>query len=295
MDRTTRRQCLALLLVFSSSLLVSSQTTSDSCSTALSLGNLIPFNTTGLSCFRAWTSQDFILRFGKDSSSKNVWSFVLSAPDSGGYIAVGFAPTAGKMVGSSAVAGWVAPSSGVGTAKQYYLGGMTSSSCPPDKGNLALSSSAAAAGAAASPTIVSKGSRLYLAFQLTGQPITDLIYAVGPSGKLPASNGLLVQHLSMTAGKITLSGGGTTATGGGGGEGDEGSEGNEGGEGKGKSDQSGGVGGESGSGGDGNGGKSTTTATTAASVGSSVAQWPKCSVVVQMLVYFALLSVTGFF
>uniref|UniRef100_A0A0D9V8X5 Cytochrome b561 and DOMON domain-containing protein n=1 Tax=Leersia perrieri TaxID=77586 RepID=A0A0D9V8X5_9ORYZ len=214
---------LLLCFVISSS---SQSTSSDSCTTALSLGDLIPFNTTGLSCFQAWTSQDFILRFGKDSSSKNVWSFVLSAPDSGGYIAVGFAPTAGRMVGSSAVAGWVdTSSSGAGTARQYYLGGTSSSSCPPDKGNLALSSATAS-----SPAIVSKGSRLYLAFQLTGQPITDVIYAVGPSGSLPSSNGFLPRHLDMTSGTITLSGGGggSTSTGGGGGGDDDDNGGGEG-------------------------------------------------------------------
>jgi len=106
-----------------------------------------------------------------------VWSFVLSAPDNGGYISVGFSPT-GRMVGSSAVAGWVT-AAGAGSARQYYLGGTSSGSCPPDQGKLALARGAAA------PTIVSKGSRLYLAFQLVGQPLTDVVYAVGPSGSLP--------------------------------------------------------------------------------------------------------------
>uniref|UniRef100_A0A0E0JS33 DOMON domain-containing protein n=1 Tax=Oryza punctata TaxID=4537 RepID=A0A0E0JS33_ORYPU len=303
MDRTMRQwRPLLLLLCFvsSSSLLVSSQTTSssDSCTAALSLGNLIPFNTTGLTCFQAWSSQGFILRFGKEASSgsNNMWNFVLSAPDSGGYIAVGFSPN-GKMVGSSAVAGWVTPN-GAGTARQYYLGGTTSSSCPPDQGKLSLSR-----GAGAAPTIVSKGSRLYLAFQLSGQPLTNVIYAVGPAGSLPGPSGLLAQHKDMAAGTISLSGGssgggGTPATGGGG-DGDEGHEGHEGGEGKGNSDQSGGVGGESGS--DGNGGRSTTTTTTASASSSGsasarvfCAQWTKCSVFVQMVVYFVLFSGTIF-
>ncbi|KAF0920489.1 hypothetical protein E2562_035383 [Oryza meyeriana var. granulata] len=207
---------LVLCFVGSSSLLVSSQTSSsDSCTTALSLGSLIPFNATGLACFQAWASQDFVLRFGKEASGSNVWNFVLSAPDSGGYISVGFSPT-GRMLGSSAVVGWVT-SSGVGTARQYYLGGTSSRSCPPDQGKLALSRAAA-------PTIVSKDSRLYLAFQFSGQPLTDVVYAVGPAGSLPGSNGLLPQHQDMTSGTITLpggtsggAGGGSTSTGGGGG------------------------------------------------------------------------------
>jgi hypothetical protein len=111
-------------------------------------------------------------------------------------------------VGSSAVAGWVA-SGGVGTARQYYLGGTSSRSCPPGQGKLSLSTGAAA------PTIVSQGSRLYLAFQFSGQPRTDLVYAVGPAGSLPGTNGFLAQHQYMTSGTITL----PTGTSGGGGGG----------------------------------------------------------------------------
>ena len=149
------------------------------------------------------------MQYGK--SGRDTWSFVLSAPDNGGYISVGFSPT-GRMVGSSAVAGWVT-AAGAGSARQYYLGGTSSSSCPPDQGKLALARGAAA------PTIVSKGSRLYLAFQLAGQPLTGVVYAVGPSGSLPGSNGLLPQHQDMASGTISLSGGssggGSPATGGG--------------------------------------------------------------------------------
>ncbi|KAF8642771.1 hypothetical protein HU200_067156 [Digitaria exilis] len=225
-NRLATRQCtprpphvLVVALCLASSYLpsASSQSAADSCSNALSLGSLVPFNTTGLACFQAWPSQDFILRFGK-AAGNNVWSFVLSAPDNGGYIAIGFSPT-GRMVGSSAVAGWAAGAgAGSSAARQYYLGGTSSSSCPPDQGKLALV-------AAAPPTVVSKGSRLYLAFQLAGQPLTDVVYAVGPTGSLPGSNGLLPQHQDMASGTISLSGGGT-------GDGDD--DGGEGGEGKSK-------------------------------------------------------------
>ncbi|CAL4960001.1 unnamed protein product [Urochloa decumbens] len=222
----------------------------DSCSNGLSLGSLVPFNTTGLACFQAWPSQDFILRFGKASASgsNEVWSFVLSAPDNGGYISMGFSPT-GRMVGSSAVAGWA----GAGSARQYYLGGTSPSSCPPDQGDLALTRGAA--------VVVSKGSRLYLAFQLAGQqPLTDVIYAVGPSGTLPGSNGLLPRHQDMASGTVSLSGGGggSPATGGGGdgdGDGKEGGEGN-----KGKSERAG-----EGSGGDDDEGGERRTSTASAS------------------------------
>ncbi|KAK3166214.1 hypothetical protein QOZ80_1AG0042880 [Eleusine coracana subsp. coracana] len=127
------------------------------------------------------------------------------------------------MVGSSAVAGWAGSK-----ARQYYLGGTSSSACPPDQGDLVLASS---------PTVASKGSRLYLAFQLTGQPLTDVVYAVGPSGSVPGSNGLLPRHQDMASGSISLSGG-SPATGGGGGDGDGDDDGGEG-KGKKKSKRSG--------------------------------------------------------
>jgi len=41
----------------------------DSCSNGLSLGSLVPFNTTGLTCFQAWPSQDFVLRVRSGSAS----------------------------------------------------------------------------------------------------------------------------------------------------------------------------------------------------------------------------------
>lgn len=40
----------------------------DSCSNGLSLGSLVPFNTTGLTCFQAWPSQDFVLRVRSGSA-----------------------------------------------------------------------------------------------------------------------------------------------------------------------------------------------------------------------------------
>ncbi|XP_022682478.1 cytochrome b561 and DOMON domain-containing protein At3g07570-like [Setaria italica] len=42
------------------------------------------------------------------------------------------------MVGSSAVVGWVAAGGVAGSARQYYLAGTSSRSCPPDQGKLAL-------------------------------------------------------------------------------------------------------------------------------------------------------------
>ncbi|RWW21428.1 hypothetical protein GW17_00014422 [Ensete ventricosum] len=148
-------------------------TQSDSCSSKLGVGNLIPFNTSSLTCVSA---------------------FVLSAPDTGAYVAIGFSPD-GKMVGSSAVAGWT-PSGGAGIVKQYYLGGYSSSQCPPDQGSLPL--------VQGSSLLASQNSRLYLAFQLnTAQPRKNLIYAVGPSNTLPPSGGSLASHRDKASGTLT--------------------------------------------------------------------------------------------
>ncbi|KAF8664004.1 hypothetical protein HU200_055020 [Digitaria exilis] len=166
----------------------------------------------GLVCFQAWPSQDFILRVSaqlRQGAGNNVWSFVLSAPDNGGYIAIGFSRPGGWW---GAAPCRVATGAGAGSsaARQYYLGGTSSSSCPPDQGKLALV-------AAARPTVVSKGSRLYLAFQLAGQPLTDVVYAVGPTGSLPGPTGFspstghgVRHHQLVRSGSGT--GGGSPAT-----------------------------------------------------------------------------------
>ncbi|KAJ8467437.1 hypothetical protein OPV22_029989 [Ensete ventricosum] len=167
-------------------------TQSDSCSSKLGVGNLIPFNTSSLTCVSAWSSQGLILRYTK--AGQSLWSFVLSAPDTGAYVAIGFSPD-GKMVGSSAVAGWT-PSGGAGIVKQYYLGGYSSSQCPPDQGSLPL--------VQGSSLLASQNSRLYLAFQLnTAQPRKNLIYAVGPSNTLPPSGGSLASHRDKASGTLT--------------------------------------------------------------------------------------------
>jgi hypothetical protein len=119
-------------------------------------------------------------------TASNIWSFVLSAPNTNSYIAIGFS-TNGAMVGSSAVVGWVDPSS-VGTVKQYHLGGTSPSLVSPDQGSLQFVSGSTA--------IVSQSSRLYMAFQLqTNQPESRLLYSVGQGGVLPsAPNFALSEH-----------------------------------------------------------------------------------------------------
>lgn len=111
----------------------------------------------------------------------------MSAPDTNAYIGIGFSHDS-HMEGSSAMVGWF-DSSGMdmGMIKQYYLGDMVSSACPPDQGNLTLVEN--------STMIASHSSTLYIAFEvITDRPTPYLIYAVGPRGDLPSSSYYLSQH-----------------------------------------------------------------------------------------------------
>lgn len=194
------------------------------CSSSLGAeaAKLIPFNASSLVCYTAWRSRDFILLviirpsssflmarsvpecghsvFQYKEEKPGLWSFVLSAPDNNAYIAVGFS-TNGRMVGSSAVAGWIA-GGGSGVVKQYALRGTSSKDCPPDQGSLQL--------VPAKSAILSLSSRLYLAFQLnTSQPQTRLIYAVGPRGSLPGSDFSLAEHEDMASTAVDYATGGS--------------------------------------------------------------------------------------
>ena len=110
---------------------------------------------------------------------------MVSAPVVDAYIAIGFSPD-GKMVGASAVVGWIS-SNGTGIAKQYALRGVDSRDCPPDQGDLKLIPN--------SPIIIKNSSRLFLGFQLnTTKPLNRLLYSIGPRGRLPGSDFYLVEH-----------------------------------------------------------------------------------------------------
>ncbi|KAK8506000.1 hypothetical protein V6N13_002653 [Hibiscus sabdariffa] len=171
-----------LVLLHGSSVhLVNSQQT-DSCGSNLKLD--VPFDTTSLHCLPVWSRNDFILRYVQTSS--NVWSFVLSAPDTNAFIAMGFS-SSGMMVGSSAMVGWIS-ADGSGKVKQYFLGGQRPNLVLPDQGNLTVVSNYR--------SITSRSSRLYMAFQLnTTQPLSRLIYSVGQIAVIPSSPGYaLAQH-----------------------------------------------------------------------------------------------------
>ncbi|XP_072970515.1 cytochrome b561 and DOMON domain-containing protein At3g07570-like [Typha angustifolia] len=178
-------------LSFFSSLTVNSQQP-DSCSTKLINVTNLPFNTSNFHCLLAWRKEDFILRYM--NTGPGLWSYVVSAPDTGSYIGIGFSRR-GRMVRSSAVVGWVTPA-GPAVVKQYYLGGKSSDECLPDQGNLKL----------VNDTIkfISQASRLYLAFQIyVDWPEAHLIYSVGPQGFRPSSPGYyLVEHREAATASI---------------------------------------------------------------------------------------------
>ncbi|CAI9107225.1 OLC1v1006536C2 [Oldenlandia corymbosa var. corymbosa] len=160
----------------------------DSCNSNLSsINSQLPFDTTSFNCNSVWASQGFILRYSKTGPGE--WSFVLSAPNSNSnaYVAIGFSPN-GKMVGSSAIVGWVG-SDGLPIIKRYFLGGQSPAEVVADRSNLQVGNASKA---------LTSPSRIYLAFQLTNtdQPTNRIIYAVGPSGLLPSGppNFRLVQH-----------------------------------------------------------------------------------------------------
>lgn len=100
----------------------------------------------------------------------SLWSFVLSAPNTNSYVAMGFSPNGG-MIGSSAIVGWVSGDSSA-AMRRYYLGGKTPSQVLADQGNLQFLPNTS--------SIISFSSQMYLAFQLnTDLPSPRLVFAVG--------------------------------------------------------------------------------------------------------------------
>ncbi|KAK4408741.1 cytochrome and DOMON domain-containing protein [Sesamum angolense] len=161
--------------------------TSDSCTTPLTLQpqTPLPFDTTSLHCVTVWPSQGFILRYVQ--GAPNVWNFLLSAPNTNAYIAIGFSPN-GNMVGSSALVGWIGADA-IPVLQKYYLGGQSPNLVTlesPDQG-LTISNS----------SMFPQSNQLYIAFQLITDttPVPRLIYSVGPAGRLPSGPAYqLTQH-----------------------------------------------------------------------------------------------------
>ncbi|KAI7732920.1 hypothetical protein M8C21_007476 [Ambrosia artemisiifolia] len=159
-------------LILSCLQVVYSQTLEDSC-TRVSLESLntrILFDTSSLVCSNVWSSEGFVLRAGE--AGPNLWSFVLSAPNTNSYVAIGFSPDGG-MIGSTAVVGWLA-ADGSAIMRRYFLGGKNPSQVLPDQGTLQVMPNTS--------SIMLFSSRMLLAFQLvTYQPSSQLLFAVGSS------------------------------------------------------------------------------------------------------------------
>ncbi|KAL3328246.1 hypothetical protein AABB24_035729 [Solanum stoloniferum] len=157
----------------------------DSCTSNLNLKNKPLFDISSFHCVSVWDEQGYILRYLQ--TDREVWSFVISAPNSNSFIGMGFSKD-GKMVGSSAIVGWVS-NDGSSTMKRYFLGGESSAEVVPDQGNLQLVNMTS--------SIIAQNSTIYMAFQLNTQltPTNRLIYSLGPMGRLPSPvNYQLSQH-----------------------------------------------------------------------------------------------------
>lgn len=116
-----------------------------------------------------------------------MWNFLLSAPNTNAYIAIGFSPN-GNMVGSNAIVGW-AGADGISDMKEYFLGGQSPNLVRLESPNQGLP--------IGNSTMFTQSNQIYIAFQLlTDNPTTRLIYAVGYAGRLPspAPNFQLSEH-----------------------------------------------------------------------------------------------------
>ncbi|KAK6780147.1 hypothetical protein RDI58_022331 [Solanum bulbocastanum] len=168
-------------------LVVQEVNSQDSCTSNLNLKNKPLFDISSFHCVSVWDEQGYILRYLQ--TDREVWSFVISAPNSNSFIGMGFSKD-GKMVGSSAIVGWVS-NDGSSTMKRYFLGGESSAEVVPDQGNLQLVNMTS--------SIIAQNSTIYMAFQLNTQltPTNRLIYSLGesksksPYGNLRRSHGVL--------------------------------------------------------------------------------------------------------
>ncbi|KAG8067566.1 hypothetical protein GUJ93_ZPchr0005g15508 [Zizania palustris] len=103
----------------------------DACGAELNTFLPRPFNSTRFICKSVWNN--FILRHSLFEDEDNVTSIVLSAAYSSGWVGIGFSND-GKMVGSSAMVGWI-DNQGRAYIKQYYLSKQTSSGVKVDGGD----------------------------------------------------------------------------------------------------------------------------------------------------------------
>ncbi|KAL8138428.1 hypothetical protein V2J09_004429 [Rumex salicifolius] len=133
--------------------LVVGQSQGGICSLALNRFLPPPYgNLSQMNCHPIWNT--FVLRYSQEKD--NVVSFVLSALYTSGWIGIGFSKN-GKMVGSSAMVGWISRT-GHARIKEYHANGYTPSEVNPGKGDFNFTS--------IPPLVLLNGANIYLAFQL---------------------------------------------------------------------------------------------------------------------------------
>ncbi|CAO2826462.1 unnamed protein product [Amaranthus hypochondriacus] len=168
----------------------------EQCNSIIKFNDDVLFDTTAMFCQTVWTNKDYILRYAQTGSE--LWSFLLSAPNTNSWLGIGFSTT-GQMVGSSAMVGWIYQN-GTAIVKQYYLQAKDPDGVTPDAGELNVKMN--------TTTVFTRSNRLYLAFQInTSQPPKHLLYAVGQYNRLPvASDGLkLLQHREQESASLDYS------------------------------------------------------------------------------------------
>uniref|UniRef100_M4CTT6 Cytochrome b561 and DOMON domain-containing protein n=1 Tax=Brassica campestris TaxID=3711 RepID=M4CTT6_BRACM len=103
-------------------------------------------------CTPLWNT--FVLRYSENRD--NVMTIIVSALYTTGWVGVGFSRD-GRMVGSSAMVGWITKK-GHAKIKQYYLQGTERDQVVPDQGELQLQK--------VPPVVALHGAMIYLAFQV---------------------------------------------------------------------------------------------------------------------------------
>ncbi|XP_010523807.1 PREDICTED: cytochrome b561 and DOMON domain-containing protein At3g61750 [Tarenaya hassleriana] len=136
-------------------------------------------------CKPLWNT--FVLRYSE--TKDNVMTVILSAVYTTGWVGIGFSRD-GRMVGSSAMVGWITKK-GHARIKQYYLQGTEKDQVVPDQGELQLEK--------VPPVVALHGAMIYLAFQVklaTRIPRRPLILAF--SMAYPSKLGHLTKHDDKT-------------------------------------------------------------------------------------------------
>ncbi|CAA7038440.1 unnamed protein product [Microthlaspi erraticum] len=146
-----------------------------------------PYNniSDSMPCTPLWNT--FVLRYSENRD--NVMTIIVSALYTTGWVGIGFSKD-GRMVGSSAMIGWISKK-GQARIKQYYLQGTERDQVVPDQGELQLQK--------VPPVVALHGAMIYLAFQVkfaVKVPRRAVILAF--STAYPSKLGRLTKHDDKT-------------------------------------------------------------------------------------------------